>query len=40
MFERVLILFLVRYENTVTILKPSCRILAMMYHGREPGKIW
>lgn len=29
-----------RYENTVTILKPSCRILAMMYHGREPGKIW
>lgn len=28
-----------KYENTVTILKPSCRILAMMYHGREPGKI-
>nr|XP_046229582.1 tRNA (adenine(58)-N(1))-methyltransferase non-catalytic subunit TRM6 [Scatophagus argus] len=28
-----------KYENTVTILKPSCRILAMMYHGREPSKI-
>uniref|UniRef100_A0A8C2ZTA8 tRNA (adenine(58)-N(1))-methyltransferase non-catalytic subunit TRM6 n=1 Tax=Cyclopterus lumpus TaxID=8103 RepID=A0A8C2ZTA8_CYCLU len=28
-----------KYENTVTILRPSCRILAMMYHGREPGKI-
>ncbi|KAF7666937.1 hypothetical protein LDENG_00086360 [Lucifuga dentata] len=28
-----------KYENTVTILKPCCRILAMMYHGREPGKI-
>ncbi|CAJ1077431.1 tRNA (adenine(58)-N(1))-methyltransferase non-catalytic subunit TRM6 [Xyrichtys novacula] len=28
-----------KYENTVTILKPSCRILAMMYHGREPGKV-
>ncbi|KAG7240241.1 hypothetical protein INR49_027052 [Caranx melampygus] len=28
-----------KYENTVTILKPSCRILAMMYHGREPAKI-
>uniref|UniRef100_A0A8C5I5P6 tRNA (adenine(58)-N(1))-methyltransferase non-catalytic subunit TRM6 n=1 Tax=Gouania willdenowi TaxID=441366 RepID=A0A8C5I5P6_GOUWI len=28
-----------KYENTVEILKPSCRILAMMYHGREPGKI-
>ncbi|XP_018551774.1 tRNA (adenine(58)-N(1))-methyltransferase non-catalytic subunit TRM6 [Lates calcarifer] len=28
-----------KYESTVTILKPSCRILAMMYHGREPGKI-
>ncbi|KAM4522225.1 tRNA (adenine(58)-N(1))-methyltransferase non-catalytic subunit TRM6 [Odontesthes bonariensis] len=28
-----------KYENTVTILKPTCRILAMMYHGREPGKI-
>ncbi|XP_054474555.1 tRNA (adenine(58)-N(1))-methyltransferase non-catalytic subunit TRM6 [Anoplopoma fimbria] len=28
-----------KYENTVTILKPSCRILALMYHGREPGKI-
>uniref|UniRef100_A0A1A8QGF2 tRNA (adenine(58)-N(1))-methyltransferase non-catalytic subunit TRM6 n=1 Tax=Nothobranchius pienaari TaxID=704102 RepID=A0A1A8QGF2_9TELE len=28
-----------KYENTVTIVKPTCRILAMMYHGREPGKI-
>ncbi|KAM4633189.1 tRNA (adenine(58)-N(1))-methyltransferase non-catalytic subunit TRM6 [Polymixia lowei] len=28
-----------KYENSVTILKPSCRVLAMMYHGREPGKI-
>ncbi|XP_041832217.1 tRNA (adenine(58)-N(1))-methyltransferase non-catalytic subunit TRM6 isoform X2 [Melanotaenia boesemani] len=28
-----------KYENTVAILKPTCRILAMMYHGREPGKI-
>ncbi|XP_008396535.1 tRNA (adenine(58)-N(1))-methyltransferase non-catalytic subunit TRM6 [Poecilia reticulata] len=28
-----------KYENTVTVLKPTCRILAMMYHGREPGKI-
>ncbi|XP_067098026.1 tRNA (adenine(58)-N(1))-methyltransferase non-catalytic subunit TRM6 [Osmerus mordax] len=28
-----------KYENSVTILKPSCRILAMMYHGREPGKV-
>ncbi|XP_068198370.1 tRNA (adenine(58)-N(1))-methyltransferase non-catalytic subunit TRM6 [Antennarius striatus] len=28
-----------KYENSVTILKPSCRILAMMYHGREPAKI-
>uniref|UniRef100_A0A3B4B8T8 tRNA (adenine(58)-N(1))-methyltransferase non-catalytic subunit TRM6 n=1 Tax=Periophthalmus magnuspinnatus TaxID=409849 RepID=A0A3B4B8T8_9GOBI len=28
-----------KYENSVTLLKPSCRILAMMYHGREPGKI-
>ncbi|KAM9703947.1 tRNA (adenine(58)-N(1))-methyltransferase non-catalytic subunit TRM6 [Menidia menidia] len=28
-----------KYENAVTILKPTCRILAMMYHGREPGKI-
>lgn len=33
-------LVLIRYENTVTILKPTSRILAMMYHGREPGKIW
>ncbi|XP_028252751.1 tRNA (adenine(58)-N(1))-methyltransferase non-catalytic subunit TRM6 [Parambassis ranga] len=28
-----------KYENTVAILKPSCRIMALMYHGREPGKI-
>ncbi|KAG9344680.1 hypothetical protein JZ751_010366 [Albula glossodonta] len=28
-----------KYENTVMILKPSTRILAQMYHGREPGKI-
>ncbi|XP_051909059.1 tRNA (adenine(58)-N(1))-methyltransferase non-catalytic subunit TRM6 [Hippocampus zosterae] len=28
-----------KYENTVTILKPTCRIMALMYHGREPGKI-
>ncbi|KAM8831789.1 tRNA (adenine(58)-N(1))-methyltransferase non-catalytic subunit TRM6 [Spinachia spinachia] len=28
-----------KYENAVAILKPSCRILALMYHGREPGKI-
>lgn len=28
-----------KYENIVTILKPCCRILALMYHGREPGKI-
>ncbi|KAM9356141.1 tRNA (adenine(58)-N(1))-methyltransferase non-catalytic subunit TRM6 [Pholidichthys leucotaenia] len=28
-----------KYENTLVILRPSCRILAMMYHGREPGKI-
>ncbi|KAM6954481.1 tRNA (adenine(58)-N(1))-methyltransferase non-catalytic subunit TRM6 [Aplochiton taeniatus] len=28
-----------KYENSVTVLKPCCRILAMMYHGREPGKI-
>uniref|UniRef100_A0A3Q2PXV8 tRNA (adenine(58)-N(1))-methyltransferase non-catalytic subunit TRM6 n=1 Tax=Fundulus heteroclitus TaxID=8078 RepID=A0A3Q2PXV8_FUNHE len=28
-----------KYENTVMVLKPTCRILAMMYHGREPGKI-
>ncbi|KAF6719806.1 tRNA (adenine(58)-N(1))-methyltransferase non-catalytic subunit TRM6 [Oryzias melastigma] len=28
-----------KYENTVTVLRPNCRILAMMYHGREPGKI-
>lgn len=28
-----------KYDNKVTLLKPSTRILAMMYHGREPGKI-
>uniref|UniRef100_A0A8C9RBB6 tRNA (adenine(58)-N(1))-methyltransferase non-catalytic subunit TRM6 n=1 Tax=Scleropages formosus TaxID=113540 RepID=A0A8C9RBB6_SCLFO len=28
-----------KYENIITILKPSTRILALMYHGREPGKI-
>ncbi|XP_034017821.1 tRNA (adenine(58)-N(1))-methyltransferase non-catalytic subunit TRM6 isoform X2 [Thalassophryne amazonica] len=28
-----------KYENSVMILKPTCRILAMMYLGREPGKI-
>ncbi|XP_054900252.1 tRNA (adenine(58)-N(1))-methyltransferase non-catalytic subunit TRM6 isoform X1 [Poeciliopsis prolifica] len=28
-----------KYENTVTVLKPTCRVIAMMYHGREPGKI-
>ncbi|XP_062406593.1 tRNA (adenine(58)-N(1))-methyltransferase non-catalytic subunit TRM6 [Sardina pilchardus] len=28
-----------KYDNNVTVLKPSTRILAMMYHGREPGKI-
>ncbi|XP_059897471.1 tRNA (adenine(58)-N(1))-methyltransferase non-catalytic subunit TRM6 [Gadus macrocephalus] len=28
-----------KYESTITVLRPSCRILAMMYHGREPGKI-
>ncbi|XP_056150339.1 tRNA (adenine(58)-N(1))-methyltransferase non-catalytic subunit TRM6 [Lampris incognitus] len=28
-----------KYETHLTILKPSCRVLALMYHGREPGKI-
>uniref|UniRef100_A0A4W5JXL3 tRNA (adenine(58)-N(1))-methyltransferase non-catalytic subunit TRM6 n=1 Tax=Hucho hucho TaxID=62062 RepID=A0A4W5JXL3_9TELE len=28
-----------KYENSVMVLRPSCRVLAMMYHGREPGKI-
>lgn len=28
-----------KYENKVTVLKPTARILAMMYHGREPGKV-
>nr|XP_033794158.1 tRNA (adenine(58)-N(1))-methyltransferase non-catalytic subunit TRM6 [Geotrypetes seraphini] len=28
-----------KYEAVLTILKPCARILAMMYYGREPGKI-
>uniref|UniRef100_A0A673JIU7 tRNA (adenine(58)-N(1))-methyltransferase non-catalytic subunit TRM6 n=1 Tax=Sinocyclocheilus rhinocerous TaxID=307959 RepID=A0A673JIU7_9TELE len=28
-----------KYESDITILKPSTRLLAMMYHDREPGKI-
>ncbi|MGH0165351.1 UNVERIFIED_CONTAM: hypothetical protein FKN15_061758 [Acipenser sinensis] len=28
-----------KYDNTITVLKPSTRIMALMYHGREPGKI-
>ncbi|XP_006626064.2 tRNA (adenine(58)-N(1))-methyltransferase non-catalytic subunit TRM6 [Lepisosteus oculatus] len=28
-----------KYESDITVLKPSTRILALMYHGREPGKI-
>ncbi|XP_029449356.1 tRNA (adenine(58)-N(1))-methyltransferase non-catalytic subunit TRM6 isoform X2 [Rhinatrema bivittatum] len=28
-----------KYEAVVTVLKPCARTLAMMYHGREPGKI-
>ncbi|XP_076872923.1 tRNA (adenine(58)-N(1))-methyltransferase non-catalytic subunit TRM6 isoform X1 [Brachyhypopomus gauderio] len=28
-----------KYENSITVLKPTSRILAMMYHGREPGKV-
>ncbi|KAK7151161.1 hypothetical protein R3I93_012179 [Phoxinus phoxinus] len=28
-----------KYESDITVLKPSARLLAMMYHGREPGKI-
>lgn len=28
-----------KYEAIVTILKPSTRILSIMYYGREPGKI-
>ncbi|XP_026113997.1 tRNA (adenine(58)-N(1))-methyltransferase non-catalytic subunit TRM6-like [Carassius auratus] len=28
-----------KYESDISILKPSTRLLAMMYHGREPGKI-
>ncbi|XP_063079500.1 tRNA (adenine(58)-N(1))-methyltransferase non-catalytic subunit TRM6 [Engraulis encrasicolus] len=28
-----------KYDNNLTVLKPCTRILAMMYHGREPGKI-
>ncbi|NXN13480.1 TRM6 methyltransferase, partial [Indicator maculatus] len=28
-----------KYEALITIVKPSTRILATMYHAREPGKI-
>ncbi|XP_060773744.1 tRNA (adenine(58)-N(1))-methyltransferase non-catalytic subunit TRM6 [Neoarius graeffei] len=28
-----------KYESSIAVLKPTSRILAMMYHGREPGKI-
>ncbi|XP_078086465.1 tRNA (adenine(58)-N(1))-methyltransferase non-catalytic subunit TRM6 [Mustelus asterias] len=28
-----------KYEAYITILKPTTRIMAMMYHSREPGKI-
>ncbi|KAI5090616.1 tRNA (adenine(58)-N(1))-methyltransferase non-catalytic subunit TRM6 [Silurus meridionalis] len=28
-----------KYESNITILKPTSRILARMYHGREPGKV-
>uniref|UniRef100_V9KR93 tRNA (adenine(58)-N(1))-methyltransferase non-catalytic subunit TRM6 n=1 Tax=Callorhinchus milii TaxID=7868 RepID=V9KR93_CALMI len=28
-----------KYEAIITILKPTARIMAMMYHSREPGKI-
>ncbi|XP_043552507.1 tRNA (adenine(58)-N(1))-methyltransferase non-catalytic subunit TRM6 isoform X2 [Chiloscyllium plagiosum] len=28
-----------KYEAFITILKPTTRIMAMMYHSREPGKI-
>ncbi|XP_017311740.1 tRNA (adenine(58)-N(1))-methyltransferase non-catalytic subunit TRM6 [Ictalurus punctatus] len=28
-----------KYESKITVLKPTSRILAMMYHGREPGKV-
>ncbi|KAM3931542.1 tRNA (adenine(58)-N(1))-methyltransferase non-catalytic subunit TRM6 [Leptodactylus fuscus] len=28
-----------KYEANITILKPSTRILAVMYYAREPGKI-
>ncbi|XP_044145902.1 tRNA (adenine(58)-N(1))-methyltransferase non-catalytic subunit TRM6 [Bufo gargarizans] len=28
-----------KYEASITILKPSTRILAIMYYAREPGKI-
>lgn len=28
-----------KYESDITVLKPSTRLLALMYHGREPGKI-
>lgn len=28
-----------KYEAIITILKPSTRILSIMYYAREPGKI-
>uniref|UniRef100_A0AAY4AY46 tRNA (adenine(58)-N(1))-methyltransferase non-catalytic subunit TRM6 n=1 Tax=Denticeps clupeoides TaxID=299321 RepID=A0AAY4AY46_9TELE len=28
-----------KYESSITILKPTARILALMYHGREWGKV-
>ncbi|XP_062858321.1 tRNA (adenine(58)-N(1))-methyltransferase non-catalytic subunit TRM6 [Trichomycterus rosablanca] len=28
-----------KYESKIRVLKPTSRILAMMYHGREPGKV-
>ncbi|XP_066533546.1 tRNA (adenine(58)-N(1))-methyltransferase non-catalytic subunit TRM6 [Hoplias malabaricus] len=28
-----------KYESSITVLRPTSRILALMYHGREPGKI-
>lgn len=28
-----------RYEAMITVVKPSTRILSVMYYAREPGKI-
>lgn len=28
-----------RYEAIITVVKPSTRILSIMYYAREPGKI-